>query len=48
MPVPKFATLAERGDLEMRMIPAPEEADFFAAPGVPCWPPEQRTEHRLM
>jgi hypothetical protein len=30
------------------MIPTPEEADFFTALNVPCWPPEQRTEHRLM
>jgi hypothetical protein len=30
------------------MIPTPEEADFFAVLNVPCWPPERRTEHRLM
>jgi hypothetical protein len=30
------------------MIPTLEEADFFAALNVPCWPPEQRIEHRLI
>jgi hypothetical protein len=30
------------------MIPTPEEEDFFAVLSVPCWPPEQRTERRLM
>jgi len=29
------------------MIPSPEEEDFFAALNVPCWPPDQRTVHRL-
>lgn len=28
-------------------IETPEEADFFAALGLPCWPPEERTAERL-
>ena len=29
-------------------IDTPEEADFFRQIGVPCWPPEERTEKRLV
>jgi DNA polymerase/3'-5' exonuclease PolX len=48
MPATRFARLAERGEIEARMIPTPEEEDFFRVLDVPCWPPEQRTERRLM
>jgi hypothetical protein len=29
MPATKFARLAERGEIEARMIPTPEKEDFF-------------------
>ena len=48
MPATKFARLAERGEIEATMIPAPEEEDFFRVLDVPCWPPEQRSEQGLM
>ena len=48
MPATKFARLAERGEIEAAMIPTPEEEDFFRVLDVPCWPPEQRTEHKLI
>jgi hypothetical protein len=38
---------AERGEIDASMIPTPTEGDFFRQMGVPCWPPEQRTECRL-
>jgi DNA polymerase/3'-5' exonuclease PolX len=47
MPASKFARLAERGEIDASMIPTPTEEDFFRQLGVPCWPPEQRTEYRL-
>jgi len=49
MPASKLARAAERGQFPgVVMIPTPEEKDFFAALGIPCWPPEQRTERRLV
>jgi hypothetical protein len=48
MPATKFLRLVGRSIPAALVIPTPEEEDFFAALGVPCWPPEQRTEHRLM
>jgi hypothetical protein len=48
MPASKFARLAERGEIDASMIPTPTEEGFFRQMGVPCWPPEQRTERRLM
>ena len=48
MPASRFARLAERGEIDASMIPTPTEEDFFRQLGVPCWPPEQRTERRLM
>jgi len=44
----KFASLAESAVLPVSMVPTPEEEDFLAVLGVPCWLPEQRTEQRLM
>jgi DNA polymerase/3'-5' exonuclease PolX len=48
MPASKFARLAERGEIDASMIPTPTEEDLFWQMGVPCWPPEQRTERRLV
>ena len=48
MPASKFARLAERGEIDASMILTPIEEDFFRQMGVPCWPPEERTEQRLM
>jgi hypothetical protein len=48
MPASKFARLAERGEIDASMIPTPTEEDFFRQMDIPCWPPEERTEHRLM
>jgi len=48
MPASKFARLAERGEIDASMIPTPTEVDFFWRMGAPCWPPEQRTDRRLM
>jgi hypothetical protein len=48
MPASKFAQLVEGGNISATVIPTPTEEEFFAALGVPCWPPEQRTERRLM
>ena len=48
IPASKFARLAERGKIDASMIPTPTEEDFFRQMDVPCWPPEQRTERRLM
>jgi len=47
MPASKFARLAKRGKIDASMIPTPTEEDFFRQMGVPCWPPELRTERRL-
>jgi hypothetical protein len=47
MPAPKFARLAEQGEIEATMIPTPEEEDFFRVLDVPCWPPHERTVERL-
>jgi len=47
IPAPKFARLAEAGRLPVEMIPTPTEESFFAALGVPCWPPEQRTRAHI-
>ena len=48
MPATKFTQLVGRSMPRVPVIPTPEEEDFFVALGVPCWPPEQRTEHSLM
>jgi len=48
MAATKFIQLVGRSIPGVPMIPTPEEEDFFAALGVPCWPPEQRTVHRLV
>jgi len=48
MAASKFASLAESAVLPVSVVPTPEEEDFFAALNVPCWPPEQRTERRLV
>jgi DNA polymerase/3'-5' exonuclease PolX len=48
MPATKFLRLVGRSIPGAPVIPTPEEEDFFAALGVPCWPPEQRTDHRLV
>jgi DNA polymerase/3'-5' exonuclease PolX len=47
MPASKFARLAERGEIDGSMIPTPTEEGFFRQVGLPCWAPEQRTEHKL-
>lgn len=31
-----------------QIMNTPEEADFFKAIGLPCWPPEERSGERLM
>ena len=48
MPATKFAKLAEKGQVEATMILTATEEGFFDQLRVPCWPPEQRTERRLM
>jgi DNA polymerase/3'-5' exonuclease PolX len=48
MAASNFARLAERGEIDASVIPTPTEEDFFRQMGVPCWSPEQRTEHKLM
>lgn len=45
MPATKFVKVAEPA--ECPVIPTPDEATFFAALGVPCWEPEQRTRMKL-
>jgi DNA polymerase/3'-5' exonuclease PolX len=47
MPATRFARLAERGEIETRMVPTPEEEDFFHQLSVPCWPPHERTAECL-
>jgi DNA polymerase/3'-5' exonuclease PolX len=48
MPATKLARLAERERIEATMISTPEGEDFFRQLCVPCWPPEERTERRVM
>ena len=46
MAASKFAKRAERGEIDASLIPTPTEEDFFRQLGMPCWPPELRTERR--
>lgn len=45
LPSDKFIRQAK--ELGSQTIPAPTEEAYFEALGVPCWPPEERTEDRL-
>jgi hypothetical protein len=48
MSASKFVHMAERRMYDVAPIPTPTEERFFGTLDVPCWPPEQRTERRLM
>jgi len=45
MPADKFVRMAE--ETQMPEIATPKESDFFAALGVPLWPPRLRTAKQL-
>jgi len=48
LPATKFLKLVGRNIPGAPVIPTPEEEDFFAALGVPCWPPQERTVQQLI
>jgi hypothetical protein len=48
MPATKFVKLVGRSIPGVPVIPTPEEEGFFAALGVPCWPPQERTFQQLI
>jgi hypothetical protein len=45
LPSARFLKVAQKYSLYT--IPTPTEEAYFEAPGVPCWPPEERTVQRL-
>ena len=47
MPAHRFARLAEKGNVPVRVIPTPIEESLSGTVEFPCWPPEQRAKEHI-